>query len=250
MWGRTASFRRPGEKDHPVIRLGSPSSSATSCLGRGEGLFNLGIAGNSVRRFQRVLHVSGWTRGSRPLLRLPVAGYSPVGRRVLMVVPTMARCGCERRLISTAEGIEQGIRRLCSVLEHLPHGAAAFEEEFKKLGAEFMDDPEPDQRNEWPNSARANRVRRGATRLCMRFKCSRPPYAGRPSRSHRAIRSSRPEIVHGWGDHAATVAGAAACLLGAPRVIVGQTNIAPVHHAGGGAASTSTSIVRCCATRT
>jgi glycosyltransferase involved in cell wall biosynthesis len=75
-----------------------------------------------------------------------------------------------------------------------------------------------------------------------------PRQSARTTRSHsrwvrrqvlavaHAIRRSQPEIGHGWGDQAATAGGVAACLLGVPRVILGQTSIAPVHYAGRGAA--------------
>jgi glycosyltransferase involved in cell wall biosynthesis len=174
------------------------------------------------------------------LLRSPVAGHSPVGRRVLMVVPTIARGGCERRLISTAEGlIEQGYDVEVFVLEHVPAGAAAFEDEFKKLGAEFMEDFEPTTGDETTADGRVPLAPAGCEEGNSAWHAVQtlaPAVRRQALAVAQAIRSSRPEIVHGWGDHAATGAGAAACLLGVPRVIIGQTNIAPVHHAGGGAA--------------
>jgi glycosyltransferase involved in cell wall biosynthesis len=157
-----------------------------------------------------------------------------------MVVQTIARGGCERRLISTAEGlIEQGYDVEVFVLEHVPVGAAAFEDEFKKLGAEFMEDFEPTTGGRTTAEGRIPLAPGGCeecTSSLQAIQTLAPAVRRQALAVAQAIRSSRPEIVHGWGDHAATAAGAAACLLGVPRVIVGQTNIAPVHHAGGGAA--------------
>jgi glycosyltransferase involved in cell wall biosynthesis len=157
-----------------------------------------------------------------------------------MVVPTIARGGCERRLISTAEGlIEQGYDVEVFVLEHVPAGAAAFENEFKKLGAEFMEDFEPTTGGKTTEDGRVPLAPGGCEEGNSPLRAIQmltPAVRRQALAVAQAIRRSRPEIVHGWGDHAAAAAGAAACLLGVPRVIVGQTNIAPVHLAGVGAA--------------
>jgi signal transduction histidine kinase len=152
------------------------------------------------------------------------SGYRPIPRRILMVVSTITRAGCERRVIATAEGlIEQGYVVNVLVMNPVASGEPIFEAEFKKLGAKFVSDFGPTAGGSTAETYHA--LLDHSLFLPNEHECAR-------AIAH-AIGTIRPEVVHGWGDQAAIMAGMVACLLGVPRVILGQTAIAPVNYYAG-----------------
>ncbi len=160
-------------------------------------------------------------RSLNVLKRARETSYRPIPRRVLMVVPAIARGGCQRRLIATAEGlIEQGYVVDILVLKPAVFGEAVFEAEFKKLGAKFAND----------FGTRAGSGTAEACHPLLSHVLFLPNERECARALAHAICSFRPEVVHGWGDQAAIMAGMVACLLGVPRVILGQWAIAPVNY--------------------
>ncbi len=155
-----------------------------------------------------------WAR----VLRVPLP---PAGRAegpLVMALPSLAANGAERQAVALIAGlVTRGwpVRVLVKHLEDRP-GAAALKPHLDRLGVPVLvwTDPPPDAT---PSLAVLERATAGlpdglATDLLG--------LAG-------WIAALKPRALHGWLEGTAIVAGAAAAVLGVPRVVVGLRNLAP-----------------------
>ncbi|HEX8076815.1 MAG TPA: glycosyltransferase [Chthoniobacterales bacterium] len=144
---------------------------------------------------------------------------SPLLRRVLMVIPAIARGGCERQLIATVDGLlRRGYEVEIFAFTRM-HGQASFNDEIAKLGVQvrFV--------SEFPVGTGRESGRPAARAL--------QPYASLLNLNIEAlgealqvaIRNFCPDIVHCWSDLANVVGGLVATNMNVSGIMLSQRNV-------------------------
>jgi glycosyltransferase involved in cell wall biosynthesis len=146
--------------------------------------------------------------------------YLPRKKHVLMVTSTVARGGCERQILATADGlVRQGyeIEIFCLAA---PVGEVNFVEEFSQLGIKCRHAFEAADSMVRVNDGQDSQSLQKFSRLVDHLDVLT---IGRAL--GRAIKEFRPEIVHCWSDFANVVGGIVSTNLCVPRVILAQRNV-------------------------
>jgi glycosyltransferase involved in cell wall biosynthesis/cytochrome c556 len=154
----------------------------------------------------------------------PAAASRP--QRVLMVTSTLAVGGCERQMLTTAEGLAaRGYQLQIFELAEIP-AQFGFEAEFWKLGVQslracdFYDDIL------WRADERTGHVLARFSALLDHVDIVQLGKALR-----RAIEEFQPDIVHCWSDPANIIGGLVANEVGVPRIVLSHRNVPPSREA-------------------
>lgn len=159
------------------------------------------------------------------LARRRPPSYRPEPRRVLMYAPSFNRGGSERQMIAAAAGLlQRGYEVQLLAQGRLPPGEPTMEDEITGLGLV------PLYCSDFP---RVHQAWRAPTQGSISADLMQAPnwIRDRFGAVASAIASFRPTVVHAWLDGPAVVGGLAACAMGAPRIVLSQGSMGPVHRA-------------------
>jgi glycosyltransferase involved in cell wall biosynthesis len=152
--------------------------------------------------------------------------YLPRQKHVLMVTSVIALGGCERLMLSTADGlIHRGYQTEIFCFGAAPD-EANFMAEFSRLGIKCRH--AFDTADSMVDDGQDTQILSKFARLVDHLDV---PSIGKAL--GRVIREFRPEIVHCWGDFANVIGGLVSCNLGVPRIVLEQVNLPLFRHIDG-----------------